>query len=63
MSYRLLSQKNITVLNIGLDVMVNGWLVIILSNKLFSLLDPKVAFQQIIVVSADQLCTNNFRYV
>ena len=42
--------------------MAEGWPVVFLSQQLRSLLDAKMTGQKIVVVTANQLCSNGFGY-
>ncbi len=59
----LSKSTNITIFNVGFDVVVKKPLIIFLGNKFLCFVDFKVSGQWIIIVSIDQLDLNYFRNI
>ena len=53
MPYRFRCQTHVTALNVGLDVVPEGWPVVLMSQQLAGFFDAKMARQKIIVMTAD----------
>ena len=56
-------QAYIASLHIVLDVMAKCWLVVFPGYELMCFLDTEVACQQIVVMSTNKLCSDDFRDV
>ena len=55
-------QTDIAAFDIGLNIFLKAWPIVFLANKLFYFIDIKMICQKIVVVPADELYLNDFRY-
>ena len=62
MSDRFQGQTNVVALDIGLDVFSETRPIIFPTNELSGFIDTKVPCQWVVVVPANELCSNNFRH-
>ena len=53
---------NVTAFYVGLDVVTEGWLVVVLGQQFTSFLDARMTGQRIVVVTANHLRSNGFGY-
>ena len=53
MPHRFRCQTHVTALDVGLDVVPEGWPVVLPSQQLAGLFDAKMARQRIVVMTAD----------
>ena len=53
---------NVTAFHVGLDVVAKGWPIVLSDQQFTSLVDVKIAGQRIVMVTANQLCSNGFGY-
>lgn len=63
MSHYVWSQANITAFDIGFDIVAEDWLAVFLDNQLLDLFNSKIASQWVLMMFADQLYINNFKYI
>lgn len=63
MPYSLESQINIVAFNIVFNISTKYRLIILPNNKLSSLINPEIAYKKIIIMSTDQLKSNDLRDV
>ena len=57
------SQTNIASFHIGFDVFPQTWLIVFLADKLFGFINFKITCKEVIMVSTDQLKTDDFWYI
>ena len=48
--------------NIDLNIFSDAWPIISLVDKLFGYIDTKMAYQEAVMMSINELCLNDFRY-
>ena len=61
MPHRFWCQIYVTGFDVGLNVVLEGLLVVFLSQQLASFFDAKMAGQRVVVISADKLSLNGFK--
>lgn len=57
------SHVNVTAFDVGFDVLVESWSIVLSNDQLLSFFDSGVTSQEVIVVLANHLCINDFKYV
>ena len=62
MPHRFQCQTHVTVLDIGFDVVSEGWPVVFPSQQLAGLFNAKMAGQRVVVMPADELYPNGLGY-
>ena len=62
LSHHFRAQTHVTAFDIGLDIFSEARPIVFTTDKLFCFIDTKMAYQRVIVMFADELSSNNFRY-
>ena len=62
MSNRFQGQTNVGAFDVGLNILSKARPIIFLVNKLPDFIDTKIAYQRVVVIPANKLCLNDFRY-
>lgn len=57
------SQIDIIAFDIGLNIFLQAWLIVFLANQFFSLINSKLIYKKIIILSTNKLGIDNFGYV
>ena len=55
-------QTNVAALDIGLNILFEARPIIFPADELLSFVDTEMACQRVVVVPANELCSNDFRY-
>ena len=56
------AQTHVTAFDLGLNILSEARTVVFTTDKLSCFINTKMACQKVVVVSANELCSNNFRY-
>ena len=52
----------VTAFDIGLNVFSEAWLIVFPADEVFNFVDAKMSCQRVVMVSTDELCSNDFRW-
>ena len=55
-------QTNIATFDVGLNIFSKARSIVFPANELSGFIDTKMAYQQIVVMPANKLCSNDFRH-
>ena len=56
------TQVYVTTSDIDLNISLEAWPIVFLTDKIFHSIDAEMSSQRVVVVSTDEPCLNNFRY-